>query len=152
MIEVVVNVDTSKFDRAMADFPVRIAQAQSRALWYIGQAVASRATQAFRTAAFRPSPWAPRKKKGDGHPLLIRSGNLRQSITWRFNGSDSVVVGSPARYAIYHQMGTKRMPARPFFPIDERGQLTPTAQRDIKDNVEAIYKKEIDKVFGNGGG
>ena len=44
------------------------------------------------------------------------------------------------------------MPARPFFPIDKYGQLTPAVQRDIKDNVEAIYKKEIDKVFGNGGG
>ncbi len=73
MIEVEVKVDTSKFDRAMADFPVRIAQAQSRALWYIGQAVASRAQQAFRTSAFRPSPWAPRKDKKAKHPLLIRS-------------------------------------------------------------------------------
>ena len=32
MIEVEVKVDTSKFDRAMADFPVRIAQAQCTAL------------------------------------------------------------------------------------------------------------------------
>ena len=148
MIEVEVKVDTSKFDRAMADFPVRIAQAQSRALWYIGQAVASRATQAFRTAAFRPSPWAPRKNKGDGHPLLIRSGNLRQSITWRFNGSDSVVVGSPARYAIYHQMGTKRMPAMPFFPIDERGQLTPAMKSKIDRNVARIFKEEMVKIGG----
>jgi hypothetical protein len=44
------------------------------------------------------------------------------------------------------------MPARPFFPIDRYWRLTPTVLSEIKDNVEAIYKKEIDKVFGSGGG
>ncbi len=146
MIEVEVKVDTSRFDRAMADFPVRIAQAQTRALWYIGQAVSSRAQQAFRTSAFRPSPWAPRTAQTAKHPLLIRSGNLRQSITWRFNGNDSVVVGSPVQYAIYHQMGTKRMPARPFLPFDEYGQLTPEMKRKIDRNVARIFKEEMGKL------
>lgn len=146
MIEVVVNVDTSKFDRAMADFPVRIAQAQSRALWYIGQAVSSRAQQAFRTSAFRPAPWAPRKDKKAKHPLLIRSGNLRQSITWRWNGDDAVVVGSPAKYARYHQFGTKRMPARPFFPFDEQGRLTAGMKSKIDKNVARIFKEEMGKL------
>ena len=83
MIEVEVKVDTSKFDRTLADFPAKLATAQGRALRYIGQTVASRATMAFRNPALRPSPWAPRKpsKRDDGHPLLIRSGNLRQSVT-----------------------------------------------------------------------
>ena len=45
MIEVEVKVDTSRFDRMLADFPVRMAQAQQRALWYIGQAVSSLAQQ-----------------------------------------------------------------------------------------------------------
>ena len=148
MIEVEVKVDTSKFDRAMADFPVRIAQAQSRALWYIGQAVASRAQQAFRTATFRPAKWEPRKRKGDGHPLLIRSGNLRQSITWRFNGDDAVVVGSPAKYARYHQFGTKRMPARPFFPFDEQGRLTAGMKTKIDRNVDRIFREELVKPGG----
>ena len=115
MISVTINLDTSRFDRMMSDFPVRMAAAKRRALAAIGTAVASRAQLAFRTASLRPAPWAPRKpsKRDDGHPLLIRSGNLRQSITWRLNGSDSVVVGAPVKYAGYHQLGTKRMPARP---------------------------------------
>ena len=148
MIEVEVKVDTSRFDRMLADFPVRMAQAQQRALWYIGQAVSSRAQQAFRTSSLRPSAWAPRKDKKSKHPLLIRSGNLRQSIAWRFNGDDTVVVGSPAKYARYHQFGTKRMPARPFFPFDERGQLTPGMKSKIDKNVARIFKEEMGKLGG----
>ena len=69
-----VKVDTKGLEQKLADFPVRLAAAQKRILEYIGAAVQSRTTQAFRTASFRPSPWAPRKpsKRDDGHPLLIR--------------------------------------------------------------------------------
>ena len=79
MISVTIDLDTSRFDRMMSDFPVRMAAAKRRALAAIGTAVASRAQLAFRTASLRPAPWAPRKpsKRDDGHPLLIRSGNLR---------------------------------------------------------------------------
>ena len=149
---ITITVDTSQLDKNLADFPARFAEAQKRALQAIGQQVASRATQAFRTASFRPSPWAPRKDKKSTHPLLIKSGDLRKNFRSVVTGPDTVVVGTKVKYAGYHQHGTKNILARPFFPIDERGQLTPTVQRDIKDNVEAIYKKEIDKVFGNGGG
>ena len=148
MIEFELNVDTSRFDRAMADFPVRIAQAQSRALWYIGQAVASRAQQAFRTVSFRPSRWAPRKDKKSKHPLLIRSGNLRQSITWRFKSNDTVVAGTSTKYARYHQMGTKHMPARPFFPVDAQGRLVDAMLKKINRNVDRICREELGKLRG----
>ena len=145
---ITVTIDTSDLSRKLADIPTALARAQKRALQYIGQTVASRATRAFRTASFRPSPWAPRKDKKSTHPLLIKSGNLRQSITWKLDGPDTVVVGSSQKYAPYHQHGTKNMPARPFFPIDNYGQLTPDVMRKIKADVEAAYKEEIDAVFG----
>ena len=148
MIEIEIKADTSRFNRAMADFPVRIAQTQSRILWYVGQAVASRAQQAFRTASFRPSPWAPRKDKKAKHPLLIRSGNLRQSITWRFKSNDTVVAGTSTKYARYHQMGTKHMPARPFFPVDAQGRLTDSMLKKINRNVDRICKEELGKLRG----
>ena len=77
MISVSIKVDTSKFDRLMSDFPAAMARARTRALKDIGQHVASDATEAFRTASLRPSPWAPRKDRAT-HPLLIKSGTLRQ--------------------------------------------------------------------------
>ncbi|MBR4651827.1 MAG: phage virion morphogenesis protein [Kiritimatiellae bacterium] len=145
---ITITVDTSKFDRMMADFPVRLAAAKKRALEAIGQAVASRATQAFRSPSLRPSPWAPRKpsKRDDGHPLLIRSGNMRQSIRWELRGADTVAIGTPTKYAPFHQHGTKNMPARPFFPIDRHGQLVPAMASKVARTVERIYTEELGKL------
>ena len=140
-----VKVDTSKFDKLLADFPTALARAQKRALMDIGQAVASRATMAFRNEPMRPSPWAPRKKskRDDGHPLLIKSGSLRQSIGWKLEGDDTVVVGTDKKYAGYHQTGTKHMPARPFMPIDANGNLLPRVQRKIIKYVEDALSDEL---------
>ena len=149
---ITVTIDTSDLTRKLADFPEALARAQRNALKVIGNVVKNHTTEAFRNPSYRPSPWAPRKDTKAKHPLLIRSGDLRDNFRAVVTGPDTVVVGTKVKYAGYHQHGTKNMPARPFFPIDADGQLTPTVQRDIKDNVEAIYKKEIDKVFGNGGG
>ena len=151
---ITVTIDTSDLTRKLADFPAALARAQRKALDYIGARVASDATRAFKNASLRPSPWAPRKDKKATHPLLIKhpEGGLWKSIDHRLEGDDTVVIGSDKKYAIYHQQGTKNMPARPFFPIDKYGQLTPRIMRKIKADVEAAYKEEIDKVFGNGGG
>ena len=146
MIEVSVNVDTSKFDRMMSDFPAAMARARTRALKDIGQHVASDATEAFRTASLRPSPWAPRKDKKATHPLLIKSGNLQRLIRWRLSGPDTVVVYSSMEYAPYHQLGTKKMPARPFFPFDRNGRPTPRIERKINADVQRAYEAELEKL------
>lgn len=147
---ITVTIDTSDLTRKLADFPAALARAQRKALDYIGARVASDATRAFKNASLRPSPWAPRKDKKATHPLLIKhpEGGLWKSIDHRLEGDDTVVIGSDKKYAIYHQQGTKNMPARPFFPIDKYGQLTPRIMRKIKADVEAAYKEEIDAVFG----
>lgn len=145
---ITITVDTSQLDKRLSDFPARMAAAQKRALEYIGQKVASRATQAFRSPSLRPSPWEPRKSGGN-HPLLIKSGALRQSISWKLEGTDTVVIGSDKKYAIYHQEGTKHMPARPFFPIDKYGQLTILGT--ITKRVGEIYAEEVSGKGGAGG-
>ena len=159
-----VNVDTSKFDRMMADFPAALARAQKSALKVIGAEVKSQAERAFKHPHYRPSPWAPRKpsyivkvnkktgkktKKLDVHPLLIKSGTLSQSIESKMDGDDTVVVGSSQEYAGYHQFGTKHMPARPFMPIDENGNLLPRVQRKINKIVEEALAEEMEKTFGH---
>lgn len=140
-----VNVDTSKFDRMMSDFPAALARAQRQTLMDIGQTVASRAMLAFRHPKFRPSPWAPRKSGGKW-PLLIKSGSLRQSIGWKLQGSDTVVVGTDKKYAGYHQTGTKHMPARPFMPVDKSGNLTPQMMRKINRISEEALAEELRKI------
>lgn len=147
-MKVEVTVDASEFERKMADLPACLARAQKRALQDIGAAVASRATRAFRTTGLRPSPWAPRRpsKADDGHPLLIRSGTLRRSIGWKLDGSDAVAVGSSHAYALYHQFGTRRMPARPFFPLDRHGNLLPETVRKVIGKVKRAFREELEKL------
>lgn len=146
MIEI--TIDTSKFDRMMSDIPGALARAQERALQAIGAAVASRATRAFRSEPLRPAPWAPRKDKKAKHPLLIKSGSLRQSISWRITAPDTVQIGSDKKYASYHQEGTKNMPARPFFPVDKNGRLVPEMERKINRTVEKVFTDELKKIGG----
>ena len=162
-MKVEVKVDMSKLERTLADYPAALARAQQRILQDIGQAVASRATLAFRTPQMRPSPWAPRKpsytvtvnkktgkktKKLDNHPLLIKTGSLRQSIGWKLRGSDTVVVGTDRKYAGYHQTGTKRMPARPFLPVDDKGKLTPQMEQKVNRIIARHLKTELGKFKG----
>lgn len=147
---ITITVDTSRFDRMMADFPAAMARAKKRALQDIGQEVATRATLAFRSPSLRPSPWAPRKDQKSTHPLLIkhpRSG-LRQSIRPWLAGPDTVVVGTDKEYAGYHQHGTKNMPARPFFPMDRYGNLVPDMERKLRRVIERDFREEFEKLGG----
>ncbi len=146
---ITISIDTSKFDKVLADFPERMAAAKRNALEEIGAAVASRTVQAFRSEPIRPSPWAPRKpsKRDDGHQLLIKSGALRQSINWKLEGDDAVAVGSDKEYAPYHQTGTQYMPARPFFPVDKFGRLLPAIDRKINRIVEKAYSEELENTL-----
>lgn len=71
--------------------------------------------------------WAPlsppyaryKAKRRPGRPILVFDGDLRDSMirpragvweTW----DSGFVVGTAVDYAIYHQQGTPRMPARPL--------------------------------------
>ena len=149
---ITITVDTSRFDRMMADFPAAMERAKKRALQDIGQEVATRATLAFRSPSLRPSPWAPRKDKKSTHPLLIKSGLLRRSIRPWLDGPDTVVVGTDKEYAGYHQHGTKNMPARPFFPIDKHGNLMPDVMRTITRKVQQAYDDALGKLGGGKAG
>jgi phage virion morphogenesis protein len=49
--------------------------------------------------------------------ILEREGYLKKSLTVQDNNGDSVFIGSPREYAGYHQTGTSKLPARPFFGV-----------------------------------
>ena len=148
MISVTVNLDTSRFDRMMSDFPGAMARARRAALLQIGKTIRNHTREAFNEPSKRPAPWAPRKasKRDDGHPLLIRSGELRNNFRYRLNGDAAVVVWTKAKYAGYHQFGTKKMPARPFFPFLPNGQIMPTVLREIDHKIQYECDKELRKL------
>ena len=144
-----IKVDTSKFDKLLADVPAALARAQRSALVVIGNAVKNRTTEAFRDPTLRPSPWAPRKSGGKW-PLLIKHPHtgLWQSFRSKLQGNDTVVIGTDKKYAGYHQTGTKHMPARPFFPLDKSGDLTPRVKQKIVRIAERTMAEEFRRTLG----
>ena len=128
----------------------------------MGAAIVSVAILAFRQAAIRPSPWQPVKRQG-GVPLYD-TGALRHSIRVISASSNSVTIGSDRPYAAAHQFGTRPyvitpktakalfwpgarhpvrkvnhpgLPARPFFPFDASGTITPEAPRRVQSAARA---------------
>lgn len=97
--------------------------------WYslLGQQYASQ-------GAFTGEPWAPlsaayqawKTKHYPGATIGIRTGDTMRSLV-NLGGSNSVlqvskdalIVGSGVRYAMYLQMGTRRMPARPPLRVNK---------------------------------
>ena len=110
---ITITIDTTDFSRKLADFPEALARARRVALKKVGNIVKNHARDAIKGKAERPRAWEPRKpsKNDDGHPLLLKSTNMWNSIDDRVVGDDTVVIGTPAKYASYHQKGTKNIPA-----------------------------------------
>ena len=142
-----VKIDTSKFDKLLADVPAALARAQRNALTEIGDEVKSEAEQTFRHPQMRPSPWAPRKNNADPErPLLQKSRVMMRDIDKKIKGNDTVVIFTPHEYIKYHQFGTKHMPARPVFPIDKLGNLTPRCLRKVRQKALEEFEKEFRKL------
>ena len=105
-----------------------------------GAALAGIAVGAFRDASLRPAEWdekvtdATLRKPGRSGLLLDRK-NLWQSILAKAPETDGVEVVTNAEYGIYHQFGTRKMPARPFFPV-VGDSLTPKAERAVVSAME----------------
>jgi phage virion morphogenesis protein len=72
-------------------------------------------------------PWAPlaaatiAQKQRDRTPfqkVLLRYGTLRETLTYEVTGQ-TLAVGSPQAYAVYHQFGTKNMPQRQILGLSQ---------------------------------
>ena len=91
--------------------------------------------------------WAPltkeylkeKIKKGYSEKKLIRTSTLFQSWTWRLHPL-MAVVGTEVPYAIYNEMGTYKMPARPFAkPVKEAFEKEQIAEK--------LFLKTLDEVM-----
>jgi len=105
-------------------------------------AVVAEGTRAFRDASARPAAWPElaastlKKKAGKGN-LLIDTGALVQSIVAGPASDERVEVGTDRPYAPFLQSGTKKMPARPFMPWTDEGEMTEAAQLSVREAMEA---------------
>lgn len=126
---------------------VRKAKDPSKALRAAGEVLVQMAKRSFDEPAIRVAPWAPlrpatlaaKARAGKSTGLLKASGTLWRSLRVLEVDKTRVAFGSDRPYAGFHQIGTRRIPARPFFPITGGGKLSPLA----KQRVESALKKTL---------
>lgn len=90
--------------------------------------------QTYQGAAFAPLATSTLQQKRSGR-ILQETGAMVSSITSRVS-SNEVQVGPSIGYAIFHQFGTSKMPARPFVGIANRHH--PKLQTIAKDYVKRL--------------
>ena len=84
-------------------------------------------------------------KDGDRTPTLILDGNLKASIEIDDQSIDAASVYTNNPYAVAQQFGdaTTNLPARPFFPMTEDGQVTEyTAEKCVQ-----AARSELSRFF-----
>ena len=87
--------------------------------------------------------WKPSERAlKTGDLTLIDSGLLANSIDYKA-GKDGAVISSDRVYAAIHQFGgyagrklKTKIPARPFFPVDEHHELEKSVLTDITDLIK----------------
>jgi phage virion morphogenesis protein len=77
------------------------------------------------------------KNKISSGGILERGGYLKKTLSVRDKDENSVLVGAVMEYAGYHQMGTPKLPARPYFGLsmDNISDLAHLAERWLNHHV-----------------
>ena len=102
------------------------------------------------TGVARPIEWPNLKNKyainfhdGDQTPTLILSGEMINGFV-RQIGTDSATLTNVAEYASEQQEGnpSKKLPARPYFPVAANGDLTPYAIERLQEILDLHFGVE----------
>jgi phage virion morphogenesis protein len=86
--------------------------------------------------------WAPLKnpsKRRAGGKILRDTGRLFNSIGYTVTPT-SVSVGTSIEYGVFHQMGTKRMPARKFLPLTNSYKNLP---KEYRQSIMDMLKEAV---------
>lgn len=133
-MDVVVNVDDSKALVALGRFRLSLQQ-NEELMSEIGAAMLLSVRKTFRHQGVPDHSWVPLaastikrdpKKYGPGHKLLIDSGALLNSITYRVASTGSVTIGTSLIYAAVHQFGSR----------DRRAAIGPKTKAEAEATVK----------------
>lgn len=119
---------------------LRAAKNPEPALAAGAQVVVEHAKRAFRESQLRPTAWqalaaktlAEKQRSRKSNAMLIREGRLIRTPRLVTREKRRVIVGSDLFYARFHQIGTKKIPARPFWPFHANGQMTDRTQTLVR--------------------
>ncbi len=136
-----------EFEDYMRKLPEKIKSAVRVSLERIGAYGVSKLSKGFQTEGRSLGvEWKPVKesylkqkiKKGFSEKTLHRTTTLAQSFHSKATDTQ-VQIGTPVPYSIYHEYGTKRMPARPF--------MKPLAQHLQERAASEIFKKTFRELL-----
>lgn len=142
-----IQIDDRQIQSAFARLS-RAVDDQTGAMRDIGEYMTRRVDSGFRDEKdFYGNPWAPlsartvkrKQKNRQIQKVLQSSGLFRSSFSYTAN-SNSVEIGSnrvsrsSVPIGILHQLGSRRMPARPTLPDARRG-LPPADSQEIVDII-----------------
>jgi hypothetical protein len=83
--------------------------------------------------------WPPRKSRGGGRALLVRTGALRNSASVAAANKRFFIVAYTMAYAQFHQRGTRRMARRSVLPRGGR----------IPGSWAAAYSDVFEELMGD---
>jgi len=73
--------------------------------------------------------------------------NFLRSVQFEFSGDVTYVVGPTVEYAVYHELGTSKMKARPFArPAAQRVQSNPARAEEFLDAGSVLEAGEEELV------
>ena len=98
--------------------------------------------------ADRPTDWPPLSwsyalKVGRSIATLEVSGALKGAVKAGHDGDAGFcsVSNADVPYAMGHQFGSNRLPARPYFPVDADGEVMPYTQSQVQEAAErALFR------------
>jgi len=139
-----------QLEQFLKELPTKIQQAADLTLKRSALKIQKDIVDIFKTQGKSQGiEWAPLKqqylkekiRKGYSEKTLIRTSTLMQSWTWRLRPWEAV-VGTEVPYAIYNEMGTYKMPARPFAkPVKEAFEKQQIAEK--------LFVKTLNEVLKN---
>jgi phage gpG-like protein len=157
MIAFTYTDNSEAVDKALANFQASLAD-ETPALQAIADDFRALIARQFATEGrAEGTPWPPRKRSRVGaglappskratqaSPLLVRTGALRDSLIGPSAlghveelEAQSLTLGSRLPYALFHQLGTRRMAARPLIVLS--GERTERWVEIVRGGVEEKF-------------
>lgn len=152
-VEIKINDEQLRF--ALKNFTQRIKGAPL--LKIAGDLMRGSIDRTFRDQGSPPGSWPPlasstlKRDPSPGRKMLIRSGRLKNSITYAVVGDNRLLIGTNLRYAAIQQLGgmagrghKSKIPARPYLVF------RPEDPERLRAGMDAEIQRQIDAA-GLGG-
>lgn len=160
MIEFTYTINSKPVEKALGNFQASLAD-QSPALRRVADDFREMIARQFSSEGrAEGTPWAPlapstlrRRRPGStGAPILQSSGALLRSLTApgapghvEQLEDQSLAIGSSLPYALFHQTGTRRIPARPMIVLSgaRSERWVEMVRRNIEEKSLLLGAKEL---------